>query len=168
MNISSVRSFCEVAVLLLIVLAFVVVAVACIRRFSSALTLLDTALIDPASQHRTRPTADNEAFVPGIRLRWEVVVTTTFVFVAFLLRFVVSTLLAVASQSQDRAKTCPGLLYLCDASCYNVHTHISQWNAYTPEFQTTVVLTSSPLTLLVALWCMTSQAYAAAQEVEST
>ena len=157
MNISSVRSFCEVAVLLLIVLVFVVVGVACIRRFSSALTLLDTALIDPASQHRTRPKAVNEALVLGKRLRREVVVTTAFVFVAFLLRSVVSTLLAVASQSQDSAKTCPGVVYLCDALCYNVYTHITLWNGYTPEFETMVVMISSPLMLLVALWAMTSK-----------
>ena len=46
---------------------------------------------------------------------------------------------------------------MCDAICYNVYSHITQWNAYTPEFQTTVVLISSPLTLLVALWGMTSK-----------
>ena len=45
----------------------------------------------------------------------------------------------------------------CDPSCFNVFTHIAQWSANTPEFQVTVVLVSSPLTLLVALWGMTSR-----------
>ncbi len=36
-------------------------------------------------------------------------------------------------------------------------THINQWAARTPEFQVTIVLVSSPLTLLVALWGMTSR-----------
>ena len=69
----------------------------------------------------------------------------------------VSSLLAVAQKSQDGGKSCPGAIDLCDASCYNVYAHIVQWEGYTPEFLTTVVLISSPLTLLVALWCMTSK-----------
>ncbi len=156
-SIFSVRSFCEVSALLLIVLVFSVVGVACIRRLSSALTLLDTAGPDMAAQHRMLPSSVNQALALGRRLRQEVVVTTSFVFITFLLRCVVSTLLAVAKQSQDVAKTCPGAASLCDATCYNVYTHIVQWNAYTPEFQSTVVLISSPLTLLVALWGMTSK-----------
>ena len=45
----------------------------------------------------------------------------------------------------------------CDPSCFNVFTHINQWAGNTPEFQVTIVLVSSPLTLLVALWGMTSR-----------
>ncbi len=154
-NILSVQLFCEAAVLLLIVLVFAVVGVACIRRLSSALTLLDTAGPDMAAQHRMQSRVVNQASALGRRLRQEVVVTTSFVFVAFLIRSVVSTLLAVANQSQDIANECPGVTTACDASCYDVYTHIVQWNAYTPEFETTVVLISSPLMLLLALWGMT-------------
>ena len=88
------------------------------------------------------------------------VITTVVVFVAFVVRSVQSTMLAVASQLQDIAdgqKRCPGVTSLCDPSCFNVFTHINQWAANTPEFQVTVVLVSSPLTLLVALWGMTSK-----------
>ena len=46
---------------------------------------------------------------------------------------------------------------LCDPTCHNEFTHINQWASRTPEFQVTVVLVSSPLTLLVALWGMTSK-----------
>jgi hypothetical protein len=60
-NISSVRSVCEVTALLLIVFVFAVVGVACIRRLSSALTLLDTAGPDMAAQHRMRPRIDDQA-----------------------------------------------------------------------------------------------------------
>ena len=35
---------------------------------------------------------------------------------------------------------------------------ITQWMAYTPEFQLMIVLVSSPLALLVALWGMTPKA----------
>ena len=34
---------------------------------------------------------------------------------------------------------------------------VQQWLLYTPEFQLTVVLISSPLALIVALWGMTSE-----------
>jgi hypothetical protein len=44
----------------------------------------------------------------------------------------------------------------CDASCFNVYRLMQVWLIYTPEFQLTVVLISSPLTLLVALWGMTT------------
>ncbi len=84
------------------------------------------------------------------------VVTTAVVFVAFVVRSMQSTMLAVSRQLQDVGRICPGVTTFCDASCYNVFTHINQWAARTPEFQVTVVLVSSPLTLLVALWGMTS------------
>ena len=85
------------------------------------------------------------------------VVTTVVVFVAFVVRSVQSTMFAVARQLQDIATTCPGVTGFCDPSCNNVFTHINQWAANTPEFQVTIVLVSSPLTLLVALWGMTSR-----------
>jgi hypothetical protein len=64
---------------------------------------------------------------------------------------------AVSRQLQDDAPRCPGLLGFCDPTCHNVFTHMYVWAANTPEFQVTVVLVSSPLTLLVALWGMTSK-----------
>ncbi len=85
------------------------------------------------------------------------VVTTVVVFVAFVVRSVQSTMFAVSRQLQDGARRCPGVTGFCDASCNNVFTHINQWAACTPEFQVTIVLVSSPLALLVALWGMTSK-----------
>ncbi len=51
-------------------------------------------------------------------------------------------------------KFCPDA---CD-ECANVYVHIVQWMAYTPEFQVLIVLVSSPVALLVALWDMTFNA----------
>ena len=136
------QSFCEVAVLLLIVAAFVVVGVACARVIRSRLLAVDAASA-PAET--------------GRELRRQMVGTTAVVFVAFVLRSVQSTMSAVARQLQDTATRCPGVTGLCDASCHNVFTHMTQWMTFTPEFQVTVVLVSSPLTLLVALWGMTSR-----------
>ena len=87
------------------------------------------------------------------------VITTAVVFVAFVVRSVQSTMFAVARQLQDGAdgiRRCPGVTF-CDPTCFNEFTHIHRWAARTPEFQVTIVLVSSPLTLLVALWGMTSK-----------
>ena len=141
-SIAAVQSFCEVAVLLLIVAAFVVAGVACARVVSSKLRAVDAA---SASAEAVR------------ELRRQIVATTAVVFVAFVVRSVQSTMFAVARQLQDTATICPGVTGLCDALCHNMFTHLLLWALNTPEFQVTVVLVSSPLTLLVALWGMTSR-----------
>jgi hypothetical protein len=38
-----------------------------------------------------------------------------------------------------------------------MYTHITGWMLLTPEFESTIVLISSPVALLVALWGMTSK-----------
>ncbi len=40
----------------------------------------------------------------------------------------------------------------------NRYTHFVGWTIFTPEFESTIVLISSPVALLVALWGMTSKA----------
>jgi len=99
-------------VLLLIVVAFVVVGVLSARRVSSRLTVG----VDAASRVRA---------ATGRALRLQMLGTTAFVFVTFLLRSVFSTMLAVALQLRDLDKNCPGVTICCDASCYNVYTHIA-------------------------------------------
>jgi hypothetical protein len=141
LSISAVQQFCEVAVLLLIVAAFIVAGVVCARIVSSRLLAVDAASA-PAET--------------GRELRRQIVVTTAVVFVAFVLRSVQSTMNAVSRQLQDTGTRCPGV-GRCDLSCINVFTQITEWIIFTPEFQVTVVLVSSPLTLLVALWGMTSK-----------
>ena len=78
---------------------------------------------------------------------------TAFVFVAFVLRATFSAMSAVARQWRQIDESC---LDICE--CHNVYAHITVWLAYTPEFQLVVILVSSPLALLVALWGMTSKA----------
>jgi hypothetical protein len=81
--------------------------------------------------------------------------TTAFVFAAFVLRAVLSAMYAAALQLQD-GSNCSGPYNRC-GECHNAFTHMSVWMAYTPEFESTIVLISSPLALLVALWGMTSK-----------
>ena len=136
---ASVQQFCEVAVLLIIILAFAVVGIACARRVSSALRNMNDARRDGAG---------------GRRLRRRIVGTAAFVFATFLLRAVFSTMNALANALQNDAAGCADV---CDPSCFNVWALVQVWLACTPEFQLTVMLISSPLSLLVALWGMTSK-----------
>ena len=142
----SVQQFCEVAVLLLIIVAFAVVGVACARRLSSAQQHHD-ALLDPADA------AAAAAAAPAWRkLRRQILGTAVFVFVTFLLRAVFSFMNALSSALYIQVFTCSNF---CDPACNNVWTVIHYWLESTPEFQLIVVLISSPLALLVALWGMT-------------
>jgi hypothetical protein len=144
--ILSAQRFAEVAVLLLIIVAFAVVGVLCAR-------ILNTRL-KPIGLD-----AGYDAFMStvGRTLRRHMLGTTAFIFITFLLRSVFSSVNAVALAMRDVGKDCPGVTSNCDASCYNEYTHCSQWMDYTPEFQLTVILISSPVAQLVALWGMTTK-----------
>jgi hypothetical protein len=137
--ILSFQSFCELAVLLLIVAAFAKAGALCVRLLSSRLKPINDAL--------------NAA--TGRSLRRQMLGTTAFVFAAFVLRAVLSAMYAAAFQLQD-GSNCSGAYNRC-GECHNAFTHMSVWMAYTPEFEATIVLISSPLALLVALWGMTSE-----------
>jgi len=132
---AAVQLFCEVVVLLLIIVAFAVTGAACVRRFTSA-QLDDTA--------------------EGRQLWRQIAGTAGFVFVTFLLRAVFTTIFALANGLQNDDASCPSS-NPCDASCFNVNNLMQTWLFFTPEFQLSVELISSPLTLLVALWGMTSK-----------
>ena len=145
---SSVQALSEAVTLLLIVTAFLVTGFMCIRRIRSFLLLL--------ADHNSSDRAMS-ADACGRSLRRQIVGTIVVVFVSFVVRSVSSVAFAIARLLQDGWRRCPGVTSPCDASCFNVYTHMSQWAAYTPEFQVTIVLVASPLTLLVALWGMTSR-----------
>jgi hypothetical protein len=141
-DVVSVQQFSEVAVLLIIIVAFTAVGAASARRVSSALRNMN-----------------DEHGAAGRQLRRQIVGTTAFVFVTFLLRAVFSIMNAVSNVLQNLSSDCadPYLLNLCDPSCFNMWDLMQWWLEFTPEFMLTVVLISSPLALLVALWGMTSK-----------
>ena len=144
---ASVQQFCEVAVLLLIIVAFAVGGPACARRLSSEQQLHDdNPLVDAAYAAAAAPA--------WRQVRRQIVGTAAFVFVTFLLRAVFSTMNALANVLQTDGAACPTS---CGIPCNNLWTLIQYWLQFTPEFQLTIVLISSPLALLVALWGMTSE-----------
>ena len=151
--IASVQMFCEVVALLLIVAAFGAVGVLSARRVSAMLRGL--RLIE-------REDAASAAMATGRMLRLQIVGTAGFVFVTFVVRSVFSTFFAVSYYSRVIDDNCRNPC----GDCSNTYDNIVQWMNYTPEFQLTIVLVSSPLALLVALWGMTTQGHAAAHEFE--
>jgi hypothetical protein len=141
-SVASVQNFCEVAVLLLIVACFVVSGIWCTRRIRSGLLQVDAA---------------SEAASAGRSIRLHVFGTSAFVFVAFLLRSVHSIMFAVAEHLQNFGADCVSSKgNYCD-SCYNVYMHMAIWMGYTPQFRLIVMLISSPVALLVAMWGMISK-----------
>ena len=148
--ISSVQSWCEVVVLLLIVAAFIAAGLACARRI---------ILYTRAVAYNGDLDAAVAVLDGGKQQRLQHLGTTAFVFVAFVVRSVQSTMFAVSRQLQDQAdgqRRCPEVTF-CDPTCFNEFTHIQRWAGFTPEFQMTIVLISSPVALLVALWGVTSR-----------
>ena len=143
--IASVQMFCEVVALLLIVAAFGAVGVLSARRVSAMLRGL--RLIE-------REDAASAAMATGRMLRLQIAGTAGFVFVTFVVRSVFSTMFAVVFSFRVIDENCRNP---CE-ECSNVYIQIGQWMNYTPEFQLTIVLVSSPLALLVALWGMTTKA----------
>jgi hypothetical protein len=138
---SSVQQFCEVVVLLIIILAFAVVGIASARRVNSALRGL------------------NDVQGAAVRkLRRQILGTSTLVFVTFMLRCIYAIMNAVSDALQNNGAACAATSGTsCDPSCQNVWDLMQYWLTYTPEFQLMVMVISSPLALVVALWGMTSE-----------
>ena len=135
---ASVQNFAEVLALLLIILFFVAVGVVCARRIAASLHLIDGA---------------NTVLRKGSKLRLQIIGSVSVVFVTFLLRAVFSIMNAVANLLQNNSQPCRSI---CVGPCRNTFGIMQSWMLLTPEFQLLVVLISSPLALLVALWGMTS------------
>jgi hypothetical protein len=161
-SISSVQLFCEVAVLLLIVFAFAVVGVLSARRVSVALREVEKLRVIATFNNPGQVVSPiyADATTQGKAMLLKMAGTTAFVFLTFVARSAFSTLFAISYQFSNfgNAICSKGPLAACDASCYNVYTHIVTWMFYTPEFQLTILLISSPLALLFALWRMTPKA----------
>ena len=139
--IRSVQMLCEVVALLLIVAAFGAVGVLSARRVSARLRGVDAA---------------SAAMATGRMLRLQIAGTAGFVFVAFVVRSMFSAMYAFVYifRDLDKDSNCP---LLC-GDCRNSYALIMQWMLYKPEFQLTIMLISSPVALLVALWGMTTKA----------
>jgi len=137
----SVQQFSQVTVLLIIIFAFAVVGIAGARRVNSALRNMN-----------------DEHGAAGRQLRRQIVGTTAFVFVTFLLRAVFTVMYALAHALQNAAAACAATASGdCDSTCFNHWRLMNNWFTLTPEYQTMVILISSPVAMVVSLWGMTSK-----------
>jgi len=144
-QISSVQSFSEICTLLLIIATFVAVGVMCASRVDSSLPSL-TARTGAKAKH----------------LRRQIVVTVAVVFVTFFLRAAFASFFAVSASLQNvddpycKQFCSSSFVPKCHLPHFNKYADMQLFLAFTPELQITVVLISSPLALIVALWGMTS------------
>ena len=147
---TSVQNFSEVVVLLTIIAAFAAAGSLALRRL------------------RVFRGGNNEA---GAKLRRKVTYTVFAVFISFLVRAIMSIMLAVSgvssnfdtdtnnckSNSSDRVGNSSAAPSFQCSECYNVYTYILVWFLATPEFYFSVIIVSAPVASLVALWGMTSE-----------
>ena len=89
----------------------------------------------------------------GDQLMLRIVGTVIVVFLMFLLRASFAIMNALSEYRDVSTNGCG----LCDASCQDGYVLMANWLDYTPEFQITAMVLSSPCTLLVSLWGMTCQ-----------
>jgi hypothetical protein len=159
MSVGAVQLFCEVAVLLLIDIAFGLVGFACFRRIRDAVRGVERA--GAAYSHvQVSSLIFDQAAAQGRKLQRRILGTTSFVFVAFLLRSVFSIMNAVAQQLQDSSIKCGDSTSGFCSTCHNAYTNIAWWMYRTPEFQLSIILISSPVALLVALIGMSDKVIA--------
>ena len=123
----SVQEFSEAAVLIFIVASFALTGAFCLRRFANVAS-------SPASRY----------------LRLQIVSTVLYVFVTFLLRAIFLVVFAIGNAAPS---SCSDTCGDCQSSAYLIGRYL----ANTPELRYAVEIISSPLSLLLMLWGMTSR-----------
>ncbi len=136
----------ETIMLPLVVIAFVVVGAASIRRFRSAIAVQKVQL---SNELGTRSKSEN--FISKHQLKRQIVGTCGILFVSVFIRTVVAMMQFIGGtfgNFYDAVNRC--------GEKDNSFALLSVWILYTPQFYFLVMLFCQPLTLLVTLWGMTS------------
>jgi hypothetical protein len=134
-------SICEGCSLVIMLVSFVAAGILSIRRFYKGSTLV-------AGRRNNK-------------VRRQIIITVTVVFVTFLIRSVYAAVLAasrrgtIASAFGVNPQCGQGVNIFCDP-CQELGFIVQSWLFLCPAFPFTVFLLSSPVTILVALWGMTS------------
>ena len=149
-------SICEGCSLFIMLVSFVVAGALCIRRFYSG----------------TRTNA-TEAGRRNNKVRRQIIGTVSTVFLTFLIRAVYAAALAASRQGgnviltplsvgqevyQSKCNNGRSVADLC-RSCEGLGLIVQTWLYLCPAFPFTVFLLSSPVTILVALWGMTTDSF---------
>jgi len=122
-------------VLLFIVFVFLISGFLCYRKFESSIPA--GAPINVMSQL--------------IQLQRQIYATSFVVFASFLLRSAWAAFMLWIAANLNQSPSC----YVCEA-CQPVQVHIWMWLGFTPMVELAVIFFSGPVSLLVALWGMTS------------
>ncbi len=137
-------SICEGCSLGIMLVSFLAAGVLCIRRFYSGTTNSAT-----------------EAGRQIKKVRLQIIVTVSTVFVTFLMRSVYAAALAasrhdsrIATPFAENPQCAQKNSIFCDR-CQDLGVIVQSWLYLCPEFSFTVFLLSSPVTILVSLWGMT-------------
>jgi hypothetical protein len=158
-EIGSVQRYIEALLLLIVIVAFVIVGFGCSRVISDALrALFATGKHLHDLPFSARKSSDQallaEASAQGRHLRRKIVTTFIFLFLSLLVRSCFSVTYAMASAFQ--ATSCEVKTTFVGCGPFkNTFALILGYILFTPEFQQVVMIISSPLALLVALWGMT-------------
>ena len=148
----------EVVMLLFIIGAFSVASLLSMKRIHNTLAVFNRVtdsrrlLVPHPQKGASKPKLVNAA---GRHLRLQILGTFATVFVTFLIRAAWSILNAL-SYEEDSFSNLIGGCKPCDGSCSSVSVPLFYFLQFTPQLQMSIMLVSSPLTLLVALWGMTS------------
>ena len=149
-------SICEGCSLVIMLVSFVVAGALCIRRFYTGATNNST-----------------EAGRRNNKVRRQIIATVSTVFATFLIRSVYAAALAASRQGgnlfltpfvsgrSDYDSACKNdhnLAGVCDP-CQGLGLVVQIWLYLCPAFSFTVFLLSSPVTILVALWGMTTESF---------
>jgi hypothetical protein len=138
-------SICEGCSLVIMLVYFLAAGVLCIRRFYSGVTNRAT-----------------EAGRQIKKVRLQITVTVSTVFVTFLMRSVYAAALAASRRDGQISvlfhvnPQCPNSTTVFCNTCQEVGYIVQTWLWLCPEFSFTVFLLSSPVTILVSLWGMTT------------
>jgi hypothetical protein len=156
----------EATMLLLIIVWLSIAGGTSIRRIRQAL-LSTNQLLSKLKDHSQQ--AEQQIAVAigsnnSIRqLLHQILGTCIVVFVAFSLRAIYVFMFTVAGFMNNSNIQCSNYTNRCSA-CYNSFTFMNVWLLYTPEFYFVVIFVSQPISLMVALWGMTSGSTLAAMK----
>ena len=138
-------SICEGCSLVIMLVSFLAAGVLCIRRFFKGATNLIS-----------------EVGRKNSKVRLQIIVTVSTVFVTFLMRSVYAAALAasrrdshIATPFAENPQCAQTTSIFCDP-CQEIGLIVQSWLWLCPEFSFTVFLLSSPVTILVSLWGMTT------------
>jgi hypothetical protein len=151
----------ETIVLIIIVICISIVGFASARRIRAALRsmqdLQQKSLTNSVEKDNpAAATFNNQAIESGRRLKNQIMLSCCAVFVSFLLRALFTSLFTFVNAAANINAPCVPYKNRCNPTCYNIASHILVWILFTPEYCFAVVFLSQPVTLLVALWGMTS------------